>query len=426
DFLFHILIIPFLYLSQDLVLAGKYAFIFYNILFVIIYLAILKKYLPSFLAGLLLLPLLTCLVFSAYFMYLRPAILANIFTILGIYWLINKRWIKLFVIALLYPLVHISFLTLLVFALIAEIIRYVVVKEFFLRNIYAVIIATFVGCFLHPNYPNNYLSVHLNAILVPFYTLKSIGLDFGGEFKTLPTKDVFIDNFALFFLFNLVIWIKFLTKARVSYSTLTWWACSSIYLVLSFLSNRYWYTSNVLFFIFFASFLKDWLKDKDWKTLLVKLNTLIIICAVIFIVIFSLKFNIFSTFLKERTELNLHYEKVGLWMNKNIPPTETIYHGYWSDSPPFICLNPKNNYLVVLDPIYMFYRYPKEYIIYQNLVKGRVYNLKEAFVKVFKVNYGYLRNNNALYYQIKADSKNFKILYEDSWGIVFQVLTTNS
>ena len=425
DFLFHILIIPFLYLSDNLVLAGKYAIIFYNILFIVIYLTVLKKYLPSFLTGLFLLLPFTCLVFSAYFMYLRPATLANIFTILGIYWLINKRWIKLFILTLFYPLVHISFLTLLVFALVCEIIRYITIKEFFLRNVYIVIIATFLGCFLHPNYPNNYLSIHLNAILVPFYTLSNVGLDFGGEFKTLPTKEVFIDNFTLFFIFNLIIWMKFLTKVRVSYSTLCWWACSSIYLVLSFLSNRYWYTSNILFFIFFASFLKDWLGGRDWKTVLAKLNIAIVICTAIFISIFSLKFNIFSEFLKERTQLNLHYENVGLWMNKNIPAAETIYHGYWSDSPPFICLNPKNNYLVVLDPIYMFYRYPKEYIIYQNLIKGRIDNPQETFEKLFKTNYGYLRCNNVLYHQIKADFRNFKILYEDNWGIIFRVLKAN-
>jgi len=417
DFLFHLFIIPFLYLSDNIITAGKYAIIFYNLLFIIAYLIILRRYIPLYFASLFLLFPLASITFSIYFTYLRPATLANIFTIIGIYLLINKKWVKLSVLALFYPLAHISFFTLVIFALLCETIRYVAKKEFFFRNIYVVIIATILGCFLHPNYPNNYLSIHLNGILVPFYTLTGVKLDFGGEFNTLPTKMVLMQNIMLFLIFNAIIWIKFLTKTKVSFSTLVWWGCTSFYLVLAFIGNRYWYTTNVLFFIFFASFLKDWRGEKKWT-----ISIPFVLCICIFVAVFSFRLKTLGEHSKERTSMNIHYEKVARWMNKNIPAGQTIYHAYWSDSPAFICLNPKNNYMVVLDPIYMFYRYPKEYIIYQDLRKGKVSNPQEAFRKLFRTDYGYTRNNNSLYLQIKEDSQNFKILYEDDLGIVFQVL----
>ncbi|MFH1768746.1 MAG: hypothetical protein ABH858_06275 [Candidatus Omnitrophota bacterium] len=72
EFLFHLLTVPFLYLSDKIITAGKYAVIFYNILFITVYIFILKKYVPDLLAALLLLGPFLSSVFSIYFLYLRP------------------------------------------------------------------------------------------------------------------------------------------------------------------------------------------------------------------------------------------------------------------------------------------------------------------------------------------------------------------
>lgn len=121
--------------------------------------------------------------------------------------------------------------------------------------------------------------------------------------------------------------------------------------------------------------------------------------------------------------MNTHYEDTARWMNRNIPAGEIIYHASWSDSPYFICLNPKNNYLVVLDPIYMFYRYPTLYKIYEDLRYGKIKKPYRIIKKMFKAKYGYTSKlNTGLFYQINKDKKHFKILYEDNMGIVFKVM----
>lgn len=422
DFLFHLICVPFFYLSNNLVLAGKYAAIFYNILFIITFVFILKKYLPNFLvACFLLFPLLSSS-FCAYFLQFRSITLANIFTILAIYFLINKKILGLFIISLLYPLAHVSFFTITVFAFICEAIRYILNKEFFIKNIYIVIIATLLGCFIHPNFPNNLLSFHLNAVLVPLYTTMGIQLDFGAEFNSPPTKFVFTNNFALFFSLNLILWMTFFTKRRISLSTYVWFACFNIYFILLFFSYRYCYPATVLFFIFFASYLKDWAQDKDWNKLLAKINIFIALYLAMIVVFFPISSQRLKEFIEYYTINNIHYENVALWMRKHIPAGQTIYHAQWSDSTAFICLNPKNNYIVVLDPIYMFYRYPRIYVIYQKLLRGQVAKPGEVLKKVFKVNYGYTKKETALYSQIMREPKHFKILYEDNLGIVFELI----
>ena len=120
--------------------------------------------------------------------------------------------------------------------------------------------------------------------------------------------------------------------------------------------------------------------------------------------------------------MNSHYEATAKWMQKNIPPGELIYHPFWSDSPYFMCFNPKNNYISVLDPIYMFYRYPKEFLINKDLYEGRFQNPQEVLGEVFKVTYGYARKSNPLYAQIENDPAHFEILYRDNGGAVFKLL----
>lgn len=422
DFLFHISIIPFLFLSDNIVLAGKYAVIFYNILFFVIYIFILKKYLPGFLVALLLLVFPLSTTFSTYFLCLRSFTLANILTVLGIYCLINKRWLKLFILSLLYSLSHISFFMVIIFAFACEIIRYIVNKEFFRRNIYAALSGIILGCLIHPHNPNNWLSLHLNGVLVPLYTLGGVKLGFGAEFFSLASKWVLINNLPLFISLNIILWSMFLIRPKLSLPTVVWWGCTNIYLLLSFFSNRYWYVTTVLFFIFFASYLKDWIGAREARQLLPKINLSICVYLIFILVFLSAIIKGLREYMDFYIGLNTHYENIANWMRKHIPAGETIYHAYWSDSPYFICLNPKNDYLVVLDPIYMFYSHPQEYLVYKDLEFGRLNNPAEAFKKVFKVEYGYTRDDNMLYRQISGDDKHFRVLYKDNLGIIFKVL----
>jgi hypothetical protein len=426
EFLFHVLSIPSLALTRDLVLAGKYAVIFYTILFVVSYVYILRKYLPDFLAAYFLLLPFFSLAFTIYFTYLRSVTLMNIITILGIYFLINKKWGKVFVLSLLYTLVHVSFLMLIVFAVMGEIIRLAFNKEFFLRNIWAAALGTLAGCVIHPNFPDNLLSLHLNFFLVPLYAARGMGIDFGDELSTASANSVFIDNFAVFLSFIFIVWVSFWSRTKVSVATLIWWACTLVYLALSFSGNRYWYTANVLFFIFFASYVKDWIQAREWRLVAVRIRAAIITCSFFVVIFLPTTLKNLNNEIMHNVTINTGYQDAAYWMNKNIPPGETVYHAYWFDSPYFICLNPKNDYINVLDPIYMWYRYPKKYRLYVDLANGKIEKPYEVLRQIFKVRFGYCRKDTALSLQVRQDTAHFKILYANKWGIVFEILKPES
>jgi hypothetical protein len=330
------------------------------------------------------------------------------------------RW--LLVLSLLYPLTHISFFTLIVFAIVCEVLRYLYDKELFLKNIYAVAIGTAAGCVVHPNFPNNLFSTYLNGIVAPLSAMAGIDLGFAGEFRAYDTKLALIGNFAVFFTLFIIAWISFSARRRISLASAVWFAFTSIYLFLAFFSVRYWYQVNTLFFIFFASYVHDAVENEDWTKMLKGINISITLYLIITLVFLVPNVRRTAGFMEYFIGKNAHCERVGRWMARHIPPNQTIYHSYWDDSPYFICLNPKDNYLNVLDPIYMYYRYPREFAIMEDLSMGRIYSPHEVFEKVFKVRYGYLRKQEPLCRQISDDPRHFSVLYEDNDGIVFELL----
>lgn len=421
DFLFHLFIVPFLFLFENPLLAAKAALIFYETCFLFAYVWVLKKYLPDFLAALFLILPFMSFNFDMYFIFLRPSTLVNILTILGIYFMINKSWVRLFILSALYTLGHVSFPILIVFVLIVEFVRYFISREVFLKNIYAVAAGILFGCISHPNYPNNLISIHLNAILVPLYSFINSGVDFGGELFSTSGKYILLHNFAVFMSLAAIVWIAILSRMRASLSTLAWWACASVYILLSFFGNRYWYTANILFFIFFASFLKDWLGERHAIKILPKINLFILFYMCAFLVSSLLNMNDMKGDLEKRIALNTHYENAGRWMSANIPEGENIYHAYWRDSAVFMCFNPKDRYLVVLDPIYMLYRYPDEYRIYTHMARHPILNPHEVIKVIFKAKYGYAFSSSAVFSEVKNDPSHFKILYDDGMGLVFEV-----
>jgi hypothetical protein len=418
DFFFHLILTPFTIFS-DLVVGGKLAAIFLCSLFLLVVIFVLKKYLSCWLIALvLLLPCFSPIIL--YSLYLRPQILAILLTILGLYLIIEKKWLQLFLISFIYTLSHISFFTLLFFVIVIELIRFLKQKQMFSKNICSVFAGMGLAIILHPNGMGNYLlTIFLNAIVVPLFSFFGVDISFGNELYSSSTRDIFLGNIILFFLLGFVFFAALFSGKEAKLPTLSFFVAFSFYFLLSFMAVRFLYPANILGFIFCAFYLRDIGMDKIYTPRVVNLILIGGISILSFLRLPILKKGIENS-IQRFGQRNTHYQIIGRWMNRNISAGKTIYHTFWSDSPYFICFNPKNNYLVVLDPIYMYYWDPKKYIIYQDLAKGKVSN-PQILKDIFGTEYGYTNKRARLYYQIK-DSPYFKILYEDSQGVVFRII----
>jgi len=420
DIFFHILILPFLYLIKNPVAAGKCALTFFDIAFILAYLYVLRAYVPAALAALILVLPFFSSVFTFYCLQLRSITLASTFGILIVYFLIRKKPRTVFLLTLLYTLSHLSFYMLIPIAIACEILRSLREKEFCAGTIGAVLSAIAVGILLHPNFPNNVLIIYLNGMVAPWLALNSRSLGPCGEMLPENTRQALINNPTLFLSLGLIIWVFLFKRRKADFSICVWFFCASMYLTLAFIANRFWYDANVYYFIFLAACIGRLWRDHAPQRHARRIKVLVIAYVAAAMTCACLNNNAVTALMNFYGPRSVYYENIALWMQKNIPPGHTVYHSYWDDAPYFICFNPKDNYINVIDPIYMYWRHKPEFALMDQLSLGMAGNPKEVINKVFKAEYGFLRKEEPLGRQVKNDALNFEILYSNPAGMIFK------
>lgn len=418
DFLFHLILIPFTFFKDIFLGAKLAAAVFASLLFLVYYL-IVKRYahkslLPFF---------LTAFFFSDMFLGSisrpRPISLVALATILSIHLLIKKKYRLVFLTAFLYALAHVTSPLIILYAVIVEVMRYADPdrKEFYSRNVVAAFLGVLAGFLIHPNFPNNFLVFYLNAILVPVYTIKTGVLEMGAEFFPLNTREFLLGYPVVIIGLILLIFVSISKRPKARFQTNVFLILSAIFFVLSFICRRYLMQGYIVMLVALASYFSDALAEKS-------VNKKIIAFLLIGLVILgvnSYKAVRYNAFVSQI--VNKHYEQAGSWMKDNIPEKELIFHANWSDSQYFIGLNPKNDYFVTLDPVYMYYRDPGLYGLYRNVAFGRVKDPYVVLKYTFGVKYGYISKNyfSGLVGQVRSDNR-FTILQEDNLGVIFRLI----
>ena len=420
DFLFHVLTIPFVYLYDSFLLQAKSASLFFILLFCAVFIICLRPYFQGPFLALGILSLVAGDIFILYSLYLRPMVFVNVLVLILVVSALRRQWPAVFIVSALYALSHISFPLAVILVWCIEGVRYLYTRQVDMRNCLYVLLGVFTGCMLHPDLPHNLYVLYLNGILVPFYTLSgSLDLDFGTEFHALTTKKYVISMLPV--LCGLVAFLAggFFKKIRIRLHTCVFFVVFCAFFVLSLFSMRYVYHAYPFGIIFVFSFLSERYEqiNRKSKTLVIAVSSLVLCVSMFF------TFASPGSVRKEASfwmQLNGHYERVAKFMARSVPAGKAIFHAFWSDSPYFICLNPKDRYLVVLDPIYM-YAYSKDlYRAYRYATRARI-DVYRVFTEVFGTQYVYANSRSDLYEALLADPERFQVLFKEDMGAVFRV-----
>ncbi|NQV04886.1 MAG: hypothetical protein HQ532_05230 [Candidatus Omnitrophica bacterium] len=416
DFLYHAALIPFTFFKDIFFGAKLAAAIFAALLFFVFYL-ILKRYSDKKILLFFLIPFFFSDMFLQAISRPRPISLVVMVSLLAIHLIIKKRHGLLFLTALLYSLGHITSPLIIIYALIVEIVRYVDKKEFCAKTIMVTFLGVLTGFIIHPNVPNNFLVFYLNSILVPIYTIKTGVLELGAEFFPLNTRELLLSYPVVVAGVIGLVYLGISRRPKARFETKVFLALSMVFFVLSFICRRYLLHGYPIMLIALACYCSD--SFSGVKNISKK--------AVVFI-IFGMAILGFNSFKAVKYNglvtkiVNTHYEQAGRWMEQNIPEGELIFHANWSDSQYFIGLNPKNDYFVTLDPVYMYKQDPGLYKLYRDVAFGKIKDPYVVLKDTFKVKYGYISKNyfSALIEQIRPD-KRFNILAEDNFGVIFNL-----
>ena len=107
-------------------------------------------------------------------------------------------------------------------------------------------------------------------------------------------------------------------------------------------------------------------------------------------------------------------------LRKNAPKGSRVFHTNWSDSQYLIGLAPDFQYIVTLDPIYMYNFSPHLYQQYRVTSFAGSSDPYTVLRDTFGAHYGYAGKNyfGNFIGQIKSDTR-FVVLGEDELGVVF-------
>jgi len=420
DLLLHLYTVPFLWVFKSELLAGKLAAWSLGAGFFTAAALLCRRYLNGYFASVLALSLFCCPYFVSYSLYLRPAALAGLFTILSVYFLVRKNRWAVFACSWLYALAHISAFTVIYFAVLCEVLRKLRDGEFYWRNICFAAAGLAAGFILHPNFPYNIYTVFINGLMAPALAAGNSHINFAMELFSLPSKDMLLENFPVAVSFTGMLAVSFWHRPKVSFDTLVFAASALTYCFLAMVSLRFWYPAVALSALAAASFARDWFSDTGGNSRPRKAAFLLVWCVVL-AVFGAYSFRKISIRVAQKAVFNQPLEDAAIWMSRNVPPGEIVFHSLWSDTPYLIYFNPRDYYLVVLDPVYMRYYSPQLQRLYQDMSMGTVDNMAGVIKETFGARYVFTMKMVGFYARAREDAR-FRLIYENSEVSVFEIV----
>ncbi|RJR30633.1 hypothetical protein C4569_04170 [Candidatus Parcubacteria bacterium] len=462
-FLYHLLLIPFISLS-DAISGIKLATVFFAAIFIVTFYYLLNKnkyYRPLFFV-------LVILATNPFIFRLNLAKaqgLALIFFLLGIIFLTERKTTHLFFFSFLYvwtyggwPIIFI--LTLAFIASSYLVLDFGLVKKsafkgrgsgwkkkflflltdrIFDKKLQRQNLKLFLsvgsglvaGIVINPYFPQNLFFYWQQIIHIAVINYRDI-IAVGGEWYSYDFKELAVSAFLVLFLFFAAL-INFLVQVKKQNQN-TWFflAVTVFFLILTLKSRR-----NVEYFIpssllFSSASLKNFFDSPVGKNMVVQFgklarNGIIIaecaIAAALLLIIAGRGF--YYEFLELRNGFRIdRFEKAALWLKENSAPGSVVFHSDWDDFPLLFFHNSENNYIVGLDPTFMYNYNNDLYWKWHNITIGEDLNgLYESIKNDFKSSYVLVDyNSNSGFDSNLMNNFYFDVVYSDSEAKIYKVL----
>ena len=426
EFLYHILLIPFT-LGDDLMLGAKSSAAFFGAGVFASFYAFLR------LVGVGHAWLWTLLLSTAgsYFLMrlnlTRPHVLSVSLAIWTIYALLNSRRWFLFALGVIYPLAYTAFhLPIILFGLsaLAKVWHLIQEKSFELKKLNrevllfgTLIFGVCISLLFHP-YGERILSLfYIQNILIPFMATGSeLNLRMGTEFFALSSSEYLQNHLPLLIALAMVL-IRKLRSGRVftlEERKLFLFACFFIF--ISMVTRRFIEYSIPAGLLFCAYFLRD-----DFQTFPSKKNMKQLVLCLTIPLLMWFGWSRTSAVASSVTAPSL--KEAALFLNENTEDKETVFTCDWDDAPQLFFYNHKNQYLVFLDPVFMFVKDSALWSSWDRLTKGKAEkNPSELIKRLFNARWGVCTSNFSEFKTVLARDPNAEIVFENESSFVFKLL----
>lgn len=355
----------------------------------------------------------------------RPFVFAMVLTLLAVHGIAKKNTRFVFLVSLLYGMTHLSAWIIVFLSSLTSVVDWMMTGKGSTKLVLLSIVGYGASFLLHPNFPNNIFYTYLNGILVPWYAAKTGVLELGAEFFPLYTHEVIRFFPVLIGALTIVGICLFLRPIKLRREIVVWGLATILFGLLALVSRRNMTHLYPVFVVWLGITLGDWFGaiTNEKKEMRLRILSLGVPVVLIFLIYSFWQTNTYlrQSLFSDRVYAE-HFTQMAAVLTEKAPPGSRVFHTNWSDSQYFIGLAPEFQYIVTLDPIYMYNFDPKLYEQYRVTSFAGSSDPYKTLIETFDTRYGYAGKNyfGNFIGQVRSD-KRFTILGEDELGIVFSL-----
>jgi hypothetical protein len=422
-FLFHVLLIPFTLF--DLRVGAKLAAVVFSSLGLAVIFSILVVHRVRY-RWLWLAPMVAS---SEPFLYRMSMTRAPSLSIailgVGAYLIVKKRPWSLMALSFLFAWTYSLFPLIIVLTLAYAAAIYVVNRVIDLRPILASLLGSILGLVINPYFPNNAILFwkHLWMKLTTAYPV-----NVGVEWYPYDTWVLLAGSGLTFAIYvAALVFFRIERNSTRSVLLLFYLLVSLLFLILTFKSRRfieYWPPFAVAFAALTFGINGGRIQFGGERRKLERVITAIVVLGLSLALLLSIGTVLVRARQNVRSELDpIAYRGASEWLSANTPLGTRVFNTDWDDFPMLYYYNPDNNYIVGLDPTYLYEQDRELWNLYARITLGEELYPGPLIRDRFGAEYVFTDNEHHAFLRNANESGVFEIVYKDRYATVLRVLS---
>ena len=423
-FLYHVALIPFTFFADLRVGAKWSAVVFSSLAFLAVWFLFHRQRVPfAWLWALVLLGI------SDAFLYrmsvTRAQSLSLAFLILGVAWLLERKYKHLAILAFLYVWLYNAFPLLAVFAVLYVAAVALVERRIEYKPLLFIGGGILLGMLVNPYFPDNIVfSWHHIAPKLTDATSVRVG----NEWFPYDTKQILENSFPSLVAFASGIFALGLSGKKMDVRTAFSLLVALLFGLMLFQSRRfveYFPPFALIFAAFsFAPLLADFAPasappaESTRKRILASLPAVALSAAVIFGVARSIPRARDAIDNSKPYDL---YADASQWLEQNTPPGSRVFQTDWDDFPRLFYYNTHNTYLIGLDPTYMQSYDPELYDLWVLITQGNVEKPSQIIARKFGSQYVHTDLHHGSFIKVAGRDPGLTEVYRDDQAVIYAV-----
>lgn len=414
-FLFHVLLIPFTFL--DLTQGAKIAsLVFAALTFLTIAWSLRKQN-----------------VFGAFFWTLALFLLSDPFLfrlampraqslsllvlVVGIQWLLDKRYRWLAPLAFVYVWLYNAFLLLPLVAVLYVVARWLIERRLAWQVVVYVAVGTVLGLILHPYTPNNILFTFQH--LYPKF-IQPTTAAVGSEWSPYQTWTLVKNSAPALALWAVGALGLGLRGKRMTTAELTWFLCALGFMVMLLQARRFieYYPAFALVFcaVIWSEPLREFWRSATRRPRVLALAALAVLALVAGVVTLRAGYGTIATARPLPT-----FAGASQWLAANTPAGSRVFQTDWDDFPQLFFYNTHNTYTIGLDATYMELYDRELYNTWVKLTRAELKQPAEIIQQTFGADYIISDLAHTTFINAARKDPQMEVVYSDKTAIVFHI-----